>query len=64
MELNELLNYVITFIAGLGSGSLLTILFKKNSKTQSKNKVDNSMMVNGPFVNGNNNNLNENNGKE
>lgn len=64
MELNEVLNYIFTFIAGLGTGSFLTFIFKNNSKTQSKNKVDNSMMVNGSFINGNDNTIKENNGKE
>lgn len=64
MDFGDVINYLLTFIAGLGTGSFLTIAFKNNTKTQKGNTVTNGSMINGPSINGNNNNINENNEKE
>lgn len=63
MEFIDFIKYALTFLTGLGTGSLLTFIMKSNSKTQSKNKVNNGIMANGNFINGNNNKVNENNEK-
>lgn len=64
MDFIDIVKYVFTFIMGLGSGSLLTLIFKKNSRTQNGNSVTNGNMVNGSYINGSNNKVNENSGKE
>ena len=63
MEFIDFIKYLLTFITGLGAGSLLTLFIKSNSKNQSKNTISKSIVANGNFINGNNNHVNENNDK-